>query len=764
MRIDLGTRHLVPEWRRLFSKRLLKNDFLGGITAACLALPLSLAFGMASGVAPATGLFSSIVLSVICGLFGSGSRTISGPAAAMAIILGSIVQEHGLSGLAVVGVICGCLQVLTGMMGLGQVFRLVPFPVIAGFSAGMGAILLIGQVPTSLGLSTPLESQLLQVVIHIRDLADQMQFGSLLLAGGTLAIAFILPQIFPMLPAPFIALVVPSLVVGFLQLPFQTVGHLTEGFVFPSFPLFTHLHWSQLLGPALVFYILASMESLLVSRAVDKLTKAKHDPDQELIGQGLGNFVSSFLGGIPGTAVIGRTALSIHAGSETRRSSFFFAAFLVLVFFFASPLIDRIPVAVLAGILISVGLRMMHPREFLVLWRSSREEALVYLVTFLVVVSVDLTVGVQSGLIATIILVAIGLGRNKTNVHVLDTRGPTLIAIEGPLTFLSSSKMDSVRSSKALRSPSDLERGLIVDMSAVTAMDASGARSWVELIEFLLNLKAKFAIRGLSPKFREVIFDLDLEDGLREGLARHVASNEVEVGAILGKAGVLAGLDKLLYGVEQFRSKSGYLPLFRALADQQSPHTLFITCSDSRIDPNLITSTEPGELFIVRNVGNIVPPFGTDDLPAEGAAVEFALGVLGVKEIVVCGHSGCGAMKALISDNFFSEENRLKFPSLVNWLKGGKALKAQLPQDATPAQAARFNALLQTESQRTYPMIQDKLKKRELRISAWYYNIGDAELEQWDETQRIFVSVGSRSQRSLEKRVEAGIQYQVPKA
>jgi len=199
-------------------------------------------------------------------------------------------------------------------------------------------------------------------------------------------------------------------------------------------------------------------------------------------------------------------------------------------------------------------------------------------------------------------------------------------------------------------------------------------------------------------------------------------------------------------GVERFHKEAGepYRGLFESLADRQEPHTLFITCSDSRIVPNLITQTEPGELFIVRNVGNIIPPFETDNLPAEGAAVEYAAGVLGVSEIIVCGHSGCGAMGAITSGKSFDE-----LPSLSRWLSRARSVH-MLRERPTPDAAARLNTLLQVKHLATYAVVRKRAAEGGLRLHAWYYDIGTSELFEWDEQLGEFQLLTTERIRQME--------------
>src|SRR5262245_16580992 len=187
-------------------------------------------------------------------------------------------------------------------------------------------------------------------------------------------------------------------------------------------------------------------------------------------------------------------------------------------------------------------------------------------------------------------------------------------------------------------------------------------------------------------------------------------------------------MQKLVSGVHRFRSEAfgKQRRTFERLAtDGQSPDTLFITCSDSRIVPNLITSSEPGDLFIVRNVGNIIPPFEADDLPAEGAAIEFAVGVLGIQEIVVCGHSSCGAMKALIANK------EIELPSLRGWLEHAKS-NALIGTNPSPTAVAKANVLQQVQHIATYPVVKEKAAVGNVHLHAWFYDVGTGQLDAWN--------------------------------
>ncbi|PTL82351.1 bifunctional SulP family inorganic anion transporter/carbonic anhydrase [Vitiosangium sp. GDMCC 1.1324] len=723
LRLDLGLRRLLPEWKALLSPRYLKEDVLAGLTVACIAIPLSLAIALASGVPPEVGLVTAIIAGIVCALFGGTPLSVSGPAAAMAVLIASAVQQHGLGGLLVIGLVVGLLQVLTGVLGLGRLIRFVPVPVVAGFTAGIGAIILIGQLPRALGLPPPEQSHVLDVLSHVGRLLHAARPVPLALTLLTLAIVLGLPRVLPRLPAPLIAVIVPTVLCVALKLDVPALGELPRSLPPPRLPALPGSGWDALLGTALIVYALASLETLLSSGAVDKLARGKrHDPDQELVGQGLGNMAVSLFGGIPVTGVIARSALNVQAGARTRRSAIFHALVLLAAVFLFAPVMGRIPIAALAGVLLSVALRMLHPRELIALWKLSRPEAAVYAVTFVAIVLVDLIVGVQAGLVAALAISAVRMGGTRASVLRLESHGPHRFLLGGPISFLSSAKLERLGSEAR---ELDTSRGVIIDLSGVTAMDASGAEMFLGLVEGLRERGARVALLGSRSEVRELLLR---QRGGQELLPLLVVT-ESDAALLLEGAVPVSSHERLVHGVERFRQeqRERYEPLFNRLADGQKPHTLFITCADSRINPNLITSTEPGELFVVRNIGNLIPRASSPMAAAVGSALEYAVGVLGVTEVVVCGHSGCGAMRVLLGGDVPNELRGVR-----RWLEEARALLGTLPVDCSPEEAARHNALMQLDNALSYPVLRQKVEAGEVRLHAWFYDVGSAELLEWD--------------------------------
>lgn len=736
MRLDLGMKRLLPEWRSMLSRNGLRDDVVAGLTVACVAIPLSLAIALASGVAPAIGLITAIVAGIVCALFGGTRLAVSGPAAAMAILIGTVVQEHGLAALLVIGVGCGLLQILTGVFGLGRFVRLVPLPVIEGFTAGIGAIILIGQLPRALGLPPPAQSHVFDVVTHISDFVHKTRPSAVLVTAGALAIIYLLPRLTKRIPAHLAAVVLATVAVAAFGLDAATIGEIPRSLPLPKVPSWPQgVAMSALASSTLVVFALASLETLLSSSAVDKLASGpRSDPDQELIGQGLANTIVALFGGIPVTGVIARSATNVQAGAKTRRSAIVHSIALVLAVLAFAPLIGRVPIAALAAVLFSVAFRMLDPRAFMRVWRQSRTEGLVFAVTFVVIVFVDLLEGVQWGVAAALVIAAIRLGRTGMKTVTMPVGEHRAFHLDGPLTFMSSLDIEKVRRDLDLFPKG---RGVIIDVTDVTMMDASGAELLAGVVEHAQSRDLRVVVIGLDDEQRRKVLAAGSEH-----IVPALASSEKDAIAILG--GDTSADLRLRVGVERYRStlRPRYAQLFEQLAGSQAPHTLFITCCDSRVNPNLITATAPGELFIVRDIGNIVPPGAPASGSSVGAAIEYAVGVLGVRKIVVCGHSGCGAVKALMAKG----DEPLPYANLEAWIQAteGRSLVRALPHALGHDQVARLNVLTQLDRLRTYDLVDRAIESGELSIAGWFFDVGTGDLEEWSSSSKTFMRIGDK--------------------
>jgi carbonic anhydrase len=755
VRWDLGMRRLLPEWRSMVSSKHLKDDLIAGITVACVAVPLALAIALASGVSPAVGLVTAIVAGVVCALFGGSRLAVSGPAAAMAVLIAALVEEYGLGGLLVVGVTCGVLQIVTGVFGLGRFIRLVPLPVVAGFTAGIGAIILIGQLPRALGLRPPDESHVFDVVTHIADLLHETRPAAVLLTLGALIVIYGLPKLTRRIPSHLAAVVVATVAVSLFGIDAETIGEIPRSFPRPKLPELPHgVALTALAGSAFIVYAIASLETLLSSAAVDKLAPGpRSDPDQDLIGQGLGNMISALFGGIPVTGVIARSATNVQAGAKTRRAAIIHAAALVVVVLVAASVIGRIPIAALAAVLFSVAFRMLDPRAFLRLWKHSRGDGMIYAVTFLVIVFVGLLEGVQWGVVAALVIAAIQLGRSRLTVRAARAGEHYVFELSGPLTFLSSLEMETLRRELDLL---ETARGVVVDLREVSIMDASGTERLAGIVAHARSRGLRPVVLGLNDEQRAKLI-ASTDDPL-EGV---LAGSQREAMALLGEH--TSADRQLTAGVERYRrsTRPSYAQLFEQLAEEgQAPHTLFITCSDSRVVPGLITGTDPGELFIVRNLGALVPRERAGYGSSVGAAIDYAVGILGVGKIVLCSHSGCGAIKALLA----SVDEQQPFPSLEAWLTVNdvRPLLASFAPSLAADDVARLVARAQIERLVTYRVVAEATKAGRLSLAAWFFDVRSGELEEWSPHDQRFVGVGVHDGRDRPRRRDQRRHWRLP--
>ncbi len=730
-RWNLGIPSLLPEWKAIFSPTYFGADLAAGITVAFVAIPLSLAIALASGMSPASGLVTAIIAGIVCALFGGTPLAVSGPAAAMSVLIANNVEKFGVKGLVFMGLIAGVLQLLSGISGLGKFSRYVPLPVVAGFTAGIGVIIIIGQLPRAFGLEPPTESHTFDVIMHVKDYFYDINLVSLSIVILTIGIIRGLPYIFPKVPGILPAVLIATLVVYFFHLPVQLIGEIPRSLPAPQLPSLPNFSFNELLLGALAIYLLASLETLLSSSSIDKLTgDKKHDPNQELIGQGLGNIAVSLFGGIPVTGVIARSATNVRAGAKTRRASIIHSIIILLTVVSIAPLISQIPVAALAGVLFSVAFSMINYKESYSLWVTSRSEAFIYAVTFLTIIFVDLIAGVQAGVMAAAIIVLWKAARTKLQISATSKDNMIRLSLGGPLTFLSTGEMEELAKHLEGAKPNQT---VILDLTSVTNLDTSGANAIIDLFNQCKERQIAFYIKGLPRKF-EPLFGVW---GGQAILNDYYLISENELSKVDANAAPNSYYGRLVHGVHRFyaQNRDNDSRLLDFIAKTQDPHTLFISCSDSRIVPTLITSAEPGELFTIRNVGNFIPNYEDAELCSEGAAVEFSLNSLNITDVVVCGHTNCGAIRACKGGNY-----HLLPPKLKGWIElMSKTLT--FDEDAKVDEIARQNVINQLKTLKQYPIVKKRLEEKTLKLHAWFFDFEENLVYEWNKKTKEFTSI-----------------------
>jgi SulP family sulfate permease len=396
---------LWSSFREGYSRKQLTSDLLAGVIVGIVALPLAIAFGIASGVKPEQGLYTAIVAGLLIAVL-SGSRVqIGGPTGAFIVIVYDIIQKHGYDGLVIATLLAGVLLILMGLARLGAVIKFIPYPVTVGFTSGIALIIFSGQIRDLFGLRMEhVPSEFLEKLAAYGEHLSTFSLPAVLVGLGTVAVIVLWPRITHKVPGSLIAIIVTTAAVSLLDLPVATIGS-RFGAVPNTLPI-PHLpalpSWDVLTGlfsPALTIAILAGIESLLSAVVADGMTGGRHRSNMELIAQGVANLASPLFGGIPATGAIARTATNVKNGGRTPVAGIVHAVTLMLILLFFGKWAALIPMPTLAGILVVVAWNMSEAHLFAKLLRGPRSDILVLLSTFGLTVLIDLTVAIQVGMV-----------------------------------------------------------------------------------------------------------------------------------------------------------------------------------------------------------------------------------------------------------------------------------------------------------------------------------------------------------------------------
>jgi carbonic anhydrase len=726
----------------LFSS--VRQDVLASLVVFLIAIPLSLGIALASGAPIMAGLIAGIVGGIVTGVIAGAPLQVTGPAAGLTAIVFGLVEQFGDWRLVAAAVVVGGLvQVALGAARIARLCLAVSPAVVHGMLAGIGITIALAQLHVVLG-GAP-ESHALRNLMELPAQLAALHAPAAFLGLATVALLLAwqwVPRPLSAVPASLVAVLTATAASVLLGLQVDRIN-LQGGFgsglqfaIWPSSDL-----WTAVLIGGITIAAVASVESLLCAVATDKLHNGpRANLDRELVGQGLANTVSGLLGGLPVTGVIVRSSANIQAGARSQLSAILHSIWILLFVVFLGWGIELIPLSVLAGLLVHVGIRLVdaHHIRQLVTFR----EALIYAATVAGVVGLGLLPGIGLGLALAVVLLLKNL--SKTDVAIEGADGRYHVRIGGSLTFVGIPRLTAVLEQVPAGTHVDVD--LMVDFMDHAAFEA--LHSWrvtherlgghVDIDELHEAWYAN-AANG-TPRFGKSKLDSLL------GALRRRARKDTVHAAASEPTGAL-----LLHGAAAFNAVTSQevRPLLSHLADVgQTPQALFLTCSDSRIVPADLVNADPGDIFVLRNIGNIVPAFsqapGADD--SVGSAVEFALDVLHVHSIIVCGHSECGAMKALLAGH------EQLGGSLGRWLAHGTSSLARFTRDDAHASSstsphnslARCNVVEQIERLRTYPSVQRALAEGRLQVSGWFFDLKRAKVTVWDESQRRFVDAGEQ--------------------
>jgi len=530
---------------RGYNRHKFLLDLIAGITVGLVALPLAMAFAIASGLTPQAGIYCAIVTGFLISALGGSKTQIGGPTGAFVVVVAGIVAVHGVDGLFMCTVMAGVLLVIMGVTGLGSAVKFIPRPVVIGFTNGIAVLIASTQVKDFFGLHLDkvpgvfwLRMEALAANFHT------LSFEATALAVFTLLTLIICRSVSARIPGPIVALLLATFAVYFFHLPVETIGTRFGG-IPGGLP---HLHVPRfrsdlihgLLGPAFTVAMLGAIESLMSAVVSDRMSNDRHNPNVELIGQGVANVFSPMFGGLPATGAIARTATNIRSGAQSPVAGMIHALTLLCILLFAAPLVSYVPMAALAGILMIVSYNMGEWREIPQLLKLTKTDISIWLVTFALTVFADLTVAVEAGMILAALLFISRVASTTTvsrvtddyvedgRVHILQDKDipyyATIFRIHGPFLFGATDKIYAVTENLHKLPPV-----VILRLRNMTALDATGLFAIEEIAKQLHATKRTLILCGAreqpaqlihQAEFAEVIGEENICENVQEALRR----------------------------------------------------------------------------------------------------------------------------------------------------------------------------------------------------------------------------------------------------
>lgn len=530
---------------REYNRHKFLLDLIAGVTVGLVALPLAMAFAIASGLTPQAGIYCAIVTGFLISALGGSKTQIGGPTGAFVVVVAGIVAAHGVDGLFMCTVMAGVLLVIMGATGLGTAVKFIPRPVVIGFTNGIAVLIASTQIKDFFGLRL----ETVPGVFWPRMEALAANFHTLSYEATALAVVTVLVLIIcrslsPRIPGPIVALLLGTSAVYFFKLPVETIGTrfggIPGGLPHLQIPRFRADLIHGLLGSALTVAMLGAIESLMSAVVSDRMSNDHHNPNVELIGQGVANIFSPMFGGLPATGAIARTATNIRSGAQTPLAGMVHALTLLCILLFAAPLVSFVPMSALAGILMIVAYNMGEWREIPQLLKLTKTDISIWLVTFALTVFADLTVAVEAGMILAALLFISRVAATTTvsqvtddyiedgRIHILQDKDipyyATIFRIHGPFLFGATDKISVVTQNLHKLPPV-----VILRLRNMTALDATGLFALEEVAKQLHNSKRTLILCGAreqpaklihQAEFEEVIGAENICDNVQQALRR----------------------------------------------------------------------------------------------------------------------------------------------------------------------------------------------------------------------------------------------------
>ncbi|MFD6294457.1 SulP family inorganic anion transporter [Streptomyces sp. NPDC060235] len=748
--------------------RIESADLSASIAVFLIALPLSLGIALATGAPLQAGLVAAAVGGIVAGRIGGSALQVSGPAAGLTVVTAELIHHYGWRATCGITVLAGITQLGLGCLRVARTALAVSPAIVHGMLAGIGVTIAVAQLHIVLG-GVP-QSSVLANLVGLPDQVARMQPAAVSMSVLTLVLLFAWPRLpgrtgrlLRKVPAALVAVAGATATASLAGLTLPRVdlpswsSHALAGL--PEGPVL------GVAAAVLTVTLVCSVQSLLGAVAVDKLVSARPELqarvgrsalDRELLGQGAGNIVSGALGGLPVAGVAVRSSANVQAGAVSRNSTMLHGVFVVVAALLMVPILELIPLASLAALVMAVGIQMVSLHHIRTVTRH--REVLVYAVTTLGVVFLGVLEGVALG-----VAVAVGVALHRltrTRITHEEREGVHHVRVRGQLTFLAVPRL-----SRALH---------LIPRGADTVVELDGSFMDHAAFESLQDWQSAHSAQGgtveITGRAGTRIAEPADSAHCRCRPWTPWRNHHCEDPSAMGPASSGAPSDgrdeepreprpsghQLARGISAFQRNTAPLvreELARLAREGQRPSQLFLTCADSRLVTSMITSSGPGDLFVVRNVGNLVPLPGEesgDDSVA--AAIEYAVDVLKVRSITVCGHSGCGAMQALLA----SEPGGALTP-LKRWLRHGRPsvermadegrtkprLTGRAPAD-TVEQLCLTNVVQQLEHLRAHDSVARALNEGALELHGMYFHVGEAQAYLLaDDEAELFGHVGA---------------------
>jgi SulP family sulfate permease len=530
---------------RTYNQHKFLLDLIAGVTVGLVALPLAMAFAIASGLTPQAGIYCAIITGFLISALGGSKTQIGGPTGAFVVVIAGIIAAHGVEGLFMCTVMAGLLLVIMGLTGLGTAVKFIPRPVVIGFTNGIAVLIASTQVKDFFGLHLDkVPGVFWQRIEALTANFHTISFEATALAGFTLLTLIICRSLSPRIPGPIVALLLVTAAVYFFKLPVETIGSrfggIPGGLPHLQIPKFRTDLIHGLLGPAFTVAMLGAIESLMSAVVSDRMSNDRHNPNVELVAQGVANVFSPMFGGLPATGAIARTATNIRSGAQSPVAGIIHALTLLCILLFAAPLVSYVPMAALAGILMVVAYNMGEWREIPQLLKLTKTDISIWLVTFALTVFADLTVAVEAGMILAALLFISRVASTTTvsqvtddyvedgRVHILQDKDipyyATIFRIHGPFLFGATDKISAVTENLHKLPPV-----VILRLRNMTALDATGLFALEEAAKALHVSKRTLILCGAreqpaqlihQAEFAEVIGEENICENVQEALRR----------------------------------------------------------------------------------------------------------------------------------------------------------------------------------------------------------------------------------------------------